>query len=357
MRVTFPRLREEDGAAATLVAIMLVVLLGMAALVIDEGWLLGSRRRIVQGTDASALAAALSCGLQEGQASADGIAVSYAEANDPDAQITEGYPFYDPSCDSPGGRVTVEVTTEEPQFFAPATGRPATAQVRWRAAAVWGAATGATGVMPFMLSAGRLTDCEIPPPVPPPPSGTICHFAFNNGDVGNAQWGQMNFDQWNVAANAGCSSAGTDTSIGWINNGSPFLSMNWPAPTYVCRDTGNAVPVWNALGDLAGQERQFPVNDPGDIVGDGIHGQVNQNGALCPPPCSPHKYDIIGFAELKILSVLRGNQGGAEACPGLPSDPNSWCLTAEWIGYSTTVGGEPCPDCQNFGVVAVRLDG
>jgi hypothetical protein len=348
-------LREEDGATVTMVAILLMVLIGMAAVAIDDGWLFGSRRRIVQGTDASALAAAMSCGLREGQASADGVALDYAQANEADAQIVEGYPFYDPSCDAPGGRVTVEFTSEEPQFFAPAVGRPATGRVRWRASAVWGAATGSSGVMPFMLSAGRLTDCEIPPPSPDYDPGT-CHFAFNNGDIGSAQWGQMNLAQWNVAGNAGCSSAGTNTSIGWIQNGSPFLSMNWPAPTYVCRDTGNAVPVWNALGDLAGQVRQFPVNDPGNIIGDGIHGQVNASGALCPPPCSPHKYDIIGFAELQIISVLRGNQGGAEACPGLPSDPNSWCLTAEWVGFANTVGGEPCPDCPSFGVVTVRLD-
>jgi Flp pilus assembly protein TadG len=354
MRVIQPRLGEEKGAAATFVAVGLVIMLGMAALVIDEGWLIGSRRRIVQGTDASALAAAMSCGLREGQASADGVAVQYAQANEADAQIADGYPFYDPSCDAPSGAVTVEFTSEEPQFFAPAVDRPATGQVRWRATAVWGAATGASGVMPFMLSAGRLTDCEIPPPDPDYDPGT-CHFAFNNGDIGNAQWGGMNLNQWNVSPTSGCSSAGTSQSISWIQNGSPFLSMNWPDPTYVCRDTGMAVPVWNELGSLAGQVRQFPVNDPTGISGTG-HGQVDAGGALCPPPCSPHKYDIIGFAELRIISVLRGNQGGAEACPGLPSDPNSWCLTAEWVGFSTEAGSEPCVGCQNFGVVAVRLD-
>lgn len=354
MRVTVRRLNDQRGATLPLVAILMTVLLGMAALVIDEGWLLGSRRLIVQGTDSSALAAALSCGLKEGQASADGVAVQYAQQNEPDAQIAVGFPFYDPSCDAPGGRVTVEFSSEEPQFFAPAVGRPDTGQVRWRASAVWGAASGASGVMPFMLSAGRLTDCEIPPPDPDYDPGT-CHFAFDNGDIGNAQWGGMNLDEWNVAGDANCSSAGTSQSISWIQNGSPFLSMNWPAPTYVCRDTGMAVPVWEELADLAGEVRQFPVNDPTGIAGAG-HGQVDMSGALCPPPCSPHKYDIIGFAELRIISVLRGNQGGAEACPGLPSDPNSWCLTAEWVGFSTEAGSEPCVECENFGVVAVRLD-
>ena len=353
MRVMI-RLRNQDGATLVIVAISLFVLLGMSALVLDVGNLVGGRRRVVQATDAAAHAAALSCGQGMGQADADARVVEYAVANAENAQLVEGYPFYDPSCDAPFGRVTVELTEQEQQFFGPAVDGGTTGSVRWRATALWGAAAGGAGMMPFMLSAGRLTNCEVPPPDPEAAIGQQCQFAFNNTDIGNAQWGGMNFNLWNVDATAGCSSAGTSQSIDWIDGGSPLISLNYPEPTYVCRDTGMAVPVWEALADHAGEVRQFPVNDPTGLTGPG-HGQVDQNGALCPPPCSPHKYDIVGFAELKIISVLRGNQGGAAACPGLPSDPNSWCLTTEWVGYSTSAGTEPV-DAPNFGVIAVRLD-
>jgi hypothetical protein len=348
------RLRDDSGATLVIVAISLLVILGMSAIVIDLGNLLGARRRIVQAADSAAHAAALSCGMGLGQSDADARVVEYATTNAGNAQLVEGFPFYDPSCEAPFGRVTVELTSEEQQFFAPALGESSTGRVWWRATALWGAAAGGAGMMPFMLSAGRLSSCEIPPPDPELAAGQQCSFAFNNGDIGSAQWGGVNFDLWNVAPDAGCSSAGTSQSIDWIQTGSPLIFLNYPAPTYVCRDTGMAVPVWTELGSLAGQVRQFPVNDPTGVSGPG-HGQVDSNGGLCLPPCSPHKYDIVGFAELRIISVLRGNQGGAEACPGLPSDPNSWCMTTEWLGYSTTAGSEPV-DAPNFGVVAVRLD-
>jgi hypothetical protein len=355
VRVKAVRLHDESGATLAIVAVALVVLLGMGAIVVDMGHLLGARRRIVQAVDSAAHAAALSCGLGLGQADADATAVTYAGANAPGAQLVEGYPFYDPSCEASFGRVTVEFTSTERHFFSPIFGAESEGQVRWRATGLWGAAAGGAGIMPFMLSSGQLTNCEIPPPDPEAAIGEQCQFAFNNQDVGNAQWGGMNLNQWNVAANAGCSSAGTEQSRDWIEGSSaPLVTTNYPDPTYVCRDTGMAVPVWQELGELVGETRMFPVSDPTGVTGPG-HGQVDQNGNLCPPPCSPHKYDIVGFAELEIVSVTRGNQGGAELCPGLPSDPNSWCLVTEWVGYSTYPGEEPV-DAPNFGVIAVRLD-
>jgi hypothetical protein len=353
VRVTSP-LRKQDGATLVIVAISLLALLGMSAIVVDMGNLLGGRRRIVQAADSAAHAAALSCGMGLGQTNADATVVEYATANAGNAQLVEGYPFYDPSCDAPFGRVTVELTAEEQQYFAPALGEGSTGTVRWRATALWGAAAGGAGMMPFMLSGGQLSSCEIPPPDPDAAVGQQCRFAFNNNDIGNAQWGRLDFDQWDVSSSDQCTGVTPVEQIGWIDNGSPLLSLNYPAPTYVCAGNGLATPVWQKLATLAGQTRQFPVSDPTGATGPG-HGPVDANGALCLSPCSPDKYDIVGFAELKIISVLRGNQGGAAACPGLPSDPNSWCLTTEWVGYSTTAGTEPV-DAPNFGVVAVRLD-
>jgi hypothetical protein len=355
VRVRRVRMRDEQGATLAIVAFSLLVLLGTAAVVVDLGYLLVARRQIVQAVDSAAHAAALSCGLGYGQGDADATSVTYAVANAPGAQLADGYPYYEPSCEASFGRVTVEFTSTEPHFFSQILGAGPTGEVGWRATGLWGAAAGGAGIMPFMLSSGQLTNCEIPPPDPEAAIGEQCQFAFNNQDIGNAQWGGMNLNQWNVAANAGCSSAGTEQSRDWIEGSSaPLVTTNYPDPTYVCRDTGMAVPVWQELGELVGETRMFPVSDPTGVTGPG-HGQVDQNGNLCPPPCSPHKYDIVGFAELEIVSVTRGNQGGAELCPGLPSDPNSWCLVTEWVGYSTYPGEEPV-DAPNFGVIAVRLD-
>lgn len=351
--------REERGAIAPLVAVLLVVLLGMTALVVDEGWLIGSRRRIVQGTDASALAAAISCGLQEGQASADAVAVQYAQSNEGDAQLVAGYPFYEPSCEAPGGKVTVEFTSEEPQPFSPAVGRPGTGQVRWQATAIWGAATGFSNVMPFMLNMGRLGDCDIPP-VEEPTGELICEFYLNNKDVGNAQWSTLDFEQWGILPgedDGGCAATPPEL-FEWINVGTPHLSLYWPDPTYVCRDTGATPQVFidpvEGLKGQIGEVRLFPVNDAYGVSGPG-HGQVDNNWALCPPPCSPRYYDIVGFARLEIVAVWRAKDI-APTCAGFEMDANSYCLRAKWVGFTTEPDSEPCIECENFGVIAVRLD-
>ncbi len=168
----------------------------------------------------------------------------------------------------------------------------------------------------------------------------------------------MNLNEWDVAADAGCTSAGTVQTIDWIQNGSGSLSLNWPEPTYVCRDTGVSTPIFtepNGLASLAGEIRYFPVNDARGDMGIsplGVqHGQVDQNGVVCPTPCSPHKYDIVGFAVLQIVSVERGNQGGEITC-NQPADSNAWCLKAVFQDFVTS-GSEP--GGPNLGIIAVQL--
>jgi len=53
---------DESGAIAVIVAIMMVVLLGMGALVIDVGSLYAERRQLQNGADSGVLAVAMDCG-------------------------------------------------------------------------------------------------------------------------------------------------------------------------------------------------------------------------------------------------------------------------------------------------------
>lgn len=330
-----------------MVALSLVVLLGMLALVLDLGGLVAKRRALVQGADAAALAAAQSCGRKEGAPAAVTQADQYAAANEAVATQLQP-PEFDPDCDAASGQVTVRYQGEYRLFVAPVLGVDPTGRVTASATAMWGGAAQAN-VVPFMLNADRLSDCNIPDEVE---VGQICRFAFDMDSIGNAQWGRMNLAEWDVAADANCTSAGTAEMIDWIQNGY-HVELNSEGPTYVCRDTGEAVPVFRELDKLAGQVRDFPINEPGNrpttLPG---RGQVDKDGNLCPPDCSPHKYDILGFAEMKILRVLRGNQGGSEVCEGLPSSPNSWCLEAQWLGWKAT---SEDPGGENFGIVAVQL--
>jgi hypothetical protein len=77
------------------------------------------------------------------------------------------------------------------------------------------------------------------------------------------------------------------------------------------------------------------------------------------------KYDIVGFVTLELVNLVRGNNKNAfqAACPEFvggaypdPSDANSYCLIARWVGYSTGgIIGEG--GGFNFGTFAVGLGG
>jgi hypothetical protein len=108
----------------------------------------------------------------------------------------------------------------------------------------------------------------------------------------------------------GCASVGQSIIDGWIDQSIPTgnLDLNYPDATYVCRVTGSMGNHYTKLRDQKGQFRVFPVNDP--------TGQVDDKGALCPPPCTPAKYDIIGFTILRIDQVYKGNDPNAIGTPG-----------------------------------------
>lgn len=87
MRVTRDRLAMDDerGAAALVVGITVVALIGFAAFAVDLGGLWEDRRHVVNASDAAALAAA-----QEYATGGDGCAGvddEYTVANDPEAEV------------------------------------------------------------------------------------------------------------------------------------------------------------------------------------------------------------------------------------------------------------------------------
>ena len=81
------RLKPDEGVVLVLVAGLLVVLLGMAALAVDLGSLYSERRQLRNGADAAALAIAEDCAwdprvLRQSEATA--TAQMYADANSDD---------------------------------------------------------------------------------------------------------------------------------------------------------------------------------------------------------------------------------------------------------------------------------
>lgn len=138
--------RTEDGAVAVITALLMVVLLGMSAIVIDVGMLYAERAQLQNGADAAALAIAQDCAAGHCE-NYTATAQKFADAN-----ANDGRSAATPTISS--NTVTVRTRTETADggtalrhWFAPILGIDST-RVEVEAAASWGSPSKAT-VFPF----------------------------------------------------------------------------------------------------------------------------------------------------------------------------------------------------------------
>lgn len=364
MRRVMTRLREEGGANAVMVALLLVVLLGMLSLSVDGGLLYTKYRAVRNANDAAALAAALSCAKGDGQFAADAQADDLAQRNVSSAQRAAD-PVYTPSCTRDGGKVTVHYKSEQNLFFSQVVGVSSPKIVSTTSTAAWGLASGATRASPLMLSMDRLSDCNIPDGMTEADKDVAtCTFWWDNSsaNLGNSAWGLMNLTLWNVTPTENCNNAGQSSYRSWLEFGFPgSLVLNDPPPTYVCRDSGYfGGALDNDIRRVLGGTLAFPVSDPSE--------QLDRNGNVCPSPgcSSPDKYYIVGFAWLKLIDLCDGAGGGrwrcgsassVPLCAGYPTpDSNSRCLVTRWEGYQTS-GLSPGGGATFGNIIAVTLSG
>jgi Flp pilus assembly protein TadG len=361
--------RDERGVTIAFVAIIIFVLIGVVALSVDFGALYFDRRRMVNAADAAALAAALTyakkdaqCGTNDAPAQTQANSLATANTSPAKPDDRQGQNPYIVDCAKKS--VTVQYYLTHNYFFATAIGFDSTPVVS-RATGHWGPAGGAGDVLPVMLSMGRLSTCEIPGTE----EGKDCYFYVDNSALGNASWALMNVQPtcadshygWNVnrarcPSKVGlpdpwytCPSFSDAEMIDLINNGSVPLTINYPGTTYVCNSSGNRPNIFRAIDNLGGKTRLFAVNDPSK--------QILKGGIPAPPPATPDFFDIVGFIQMKIVDVWRGNdaQWDVANCPG-PKNQNAYCLHAVWLGY-TFEPGPICENCQDFGVGVVVLKG
>jgi Flp pilus assembly protein TadG len=138
------RLRDERGAAAVLIALVLVPLLGFAAIAVDIGAVYAERARLQTAADAAALAVAQDCArgnCGDMQATASALVA----ANDPDVATAP------PVLSSTPLSVTVSGGKPTRHWFAPVLGIDAT-QVRASATVAWGEPGAGTAVLPLTFS-------------------------------------------------------------------------------------------------------------------------------------------------------------------------------------------------------------
>jgi Flp pilus assembly protein TadG len=143
-RVPRRRARDERGATAVVFSLLLVPMLGFAAIAVDVGALYAERARLQVAADAAAIAVAQDCSrgnCGDMLATAQGLIT----AND-----TEGSASY-PVLSSDPVSVTVTGSTPKEHWFAPVIGHDSTA-VSATAQVGWGSPSGGTSVLPLTFS-------------------------------------------------------------------------------------------------------------------------------------------------------------------------------------------------------------
>lgn len=139
------RTDRDRGAVAMVVALLMVPLIGFAALAIDVASMWSLQQRLQVAADASALAIAQDC-AHKNCGDPDATAATMTGANF-GAGATQTV-----SLDQADGKVSVRTATVSHHLFAPLLGFDSTT-VSASASAAWGAPSGGPAVLPLTISA------------------------------------------------------------------------------------------------------------------------------------------------------------------------------------------------------------
>jgi Flp pilus assembly protein TadG len=138
------RLNDERGATAVVFALLLIPMLGFAAIAVDVGALYAERARLQVGADAAAIAVAQDCSRGNcGNMLA--TAQALITANDTGGTAARPVLSSDPLS------VTVTGGTPQEHWFAPVIGHDST-RVSATATVGWGGPSGGTSVLPLTFS-------------------------------------------------------------------------------------------------------------------------------------------------------------------------------------------------------------
>ena len=368
--------RRDEGAVAVIVALVLLVFVAAVALAVDVGGLMLHRRGLVNSSDAAALSAARTCarGGFDSHGTPESAADHQAMAN---SNITVGEAsatniLFMSTCGNESGHVTVGYTSDQELFFAPVIGFNHESPVHTEATASWG--LGSNNPVPLVLSSQLASTCPKPPPTGTNTVGQApCGTWYDNDYLNNGNFGflSLNPQGWNVPATDNCSggNAGSNEIGDWVSGAQPMsVTINWTDPTYVCNIggfKGQSHP-WNELETLAQTDavRDFPITWDGPLspgFGAPPQGYLDPGGKI-------EKYDVIGFAAIKIIDVLRSQQAQGDpatdyTCDGkvknntsLPGTPAGTFYSWIDLGAHTTGPCQTPPSLPVDSVTSVTLD-
>ncbi|MEX0983731.1 MAG: hypothetical protein WD096_01635, partial [Actinomycetota bacterium] len=234
-------------------------------------------------------------------------------------------------CDSdqPNGYVSVRYSAPQDLFFAPVLGAPSSGQVTTEATAVWGPPS-AANPLPLVIYQNAYHSCRIDVDEL---AGPECYVWEDNNNTQGSQsgfgWLDLRTDDptrygWGSDKGANCTGQNADQ---WVANypdpNVGDLPSNYPAPTYVCRLTGEQSNAWSSMYDLIDDDDVIDQDDDEDIIffpinrcygsptGNETDGQVDApNNNSAPVACGniPHQYDIVGFVAFKLKAIYTPNE-------------------------------------------------
>ncbi|MGN0100864.1 MAG: pilus assembly protein TadG-related protein [Dietzia sp.] len=307
-------MNDDRGAVAVIVAILMVPLMGFAAISLDIAATHAEKQQLQIGADAAALAIAQDC-ARKACGSPRTTAQDFATSNSNSGMAVASVPTI-PSAST--GRVTVHNSAVREHWFAPVLGVDSTALTA-TASAGWGGPTGGTAALPLIIS--------------------LCDF--NKYSVGGIPTG---VEQTIVTTPAGtCSGAGGNSptivpgGFGWLETDekkscSTTTRINMKADS----EPGNT-PKQCDLSTIRGKTILIPLfDDASDNVGG------NGRNAW---------YVVYGYAAFHVTGYYFSGQSWNPPC-----NKNQRCISGYFTSMVTT---DPDftygPDAPNLGTSAVYL--
>ncbi|NYJ74294.1 pilus assembly protein TadG-related protein [Allobranchiibius huperziae] len=257
------RLTQERGAVSVVVALLMVPLLGFAALSIDIAGMWSEQQQLQSGADAGALAVAQDCARNNCQTPSQTVqTMATANVNDGLATAT-----VTPGVTPTSGQVTVSNAGVRHYLFAEVLGH-SQATITTTATAGWGSPTGGTAALPLTFS--------------------ICEFnAQTGGGLPSGTTTRVIYFTKSSGTNCtGPSHNAVPGGFGWVTPDSGTCSATSSTSSMLSSSTGSSVPGGCTAANIAAQQ--------GQVVLLPIFDQASGNGANA-------SYHVYGYAAFRLV--------------------------------------------------------
>ncbi len=306
------RLSDERGAVGVVVAMLMVPVMGFAAISIDAAALWTQKLQLQTGADAGALAIAHDCAIGAcGTPSQTAQSLATSNMNFDAATATV--------LALTSSSVTVRNSGVRNYWFAPVLGFDSTT-ITTEATATWGAPTGGTAVLPLTFS--------------------YCEFLAQTGGLmpsGTTERTILFTKSSGVAGCTGPSNNAVPGGFGWLTVNSGSCHTTSAISGILPSDPGNSVPSSCSTGDLTAVQ--------GTTVLLPIFDQALDSG-------SNSNYRVYGYAAFKITGYFFGGQYAWNK----PCNGNARCIKGYFTRFAGTLDAfDYGPSAPNFGTSVINL--